>query len=146
MNYMQVCSYVHRRLCTVCVYLVLCLCPSFHTTCFMYCMTLEGDGKLVGLLPGNSICHLRGHTKGACTTVDICYLTNTPLKPAHLHLEWTPCCQWSSIPLAQGPSHPLHILLCRTQRANNSCREGEGGGCIRYTNLVLWMAKSVPEW
>lgn len=69
-----------------------------------------------GLLLGKSICHLWNQTKGACSTVGVCYLTSTLLKPSHLHLEWMPYCWWGSIPLGQNPSQPLCLLLCSAQR------------------------------
>lgn len=88
--------------------------PPLHTACVL-CMTLECDGNRWASCVVTAFV-IWDQTEGARSTVGVCYLTITLLKPSHLHLEWMPYCQWGSIPLGQSPSQPLCLLLCSTQR------------------------------
>ena len=82
----------------VCLYVLMYPCthkrasPSY-CVCFMYDIRVRWQST--GLLRGNNICHLWAQTKGERSTVGVCYLTTTLLKPSHLHLEWMPYCQWA---------------------------------------------------
>lgn len=92
-------------------------------------------------------------TKEAHSTVGVCYLANTLLKPSNLHLEWMPYCQWGSIPLGQSPfTASLPPTLQNTESKTIVSRDGEasvtliwGYGKSPYQNDKYYFARWIKE-